>query len=182
MLLTVFLYNDHLSIPAIFWRSQKWRLYTGSTVLSCYWSQVGEQTLLQSNKKSKIVLNLLCEVSTLQSLVTKTLVNKEIQPICHLSSYLCCQIVMSQRCISYVTTWCSLVHTCLQQVKTFLICHVTSQDHDWRNKWLYGWMPLKVSGGQRPCGAGDMFLICQMISQDHVIKRLCDFMSVSSSG
>ena len=36
-------------------------------------------------------------------------------------------------------------------------------------------------GGHKQCGCGDMFLICHLILQDHMIKRSCDFMSRSPS-
>ena len=32
-------------------------------------------------------------------------------------------------------------------------------------------------GGQSHSGSGDMFLVYHMISQDHMIKGSCDFMS-----
>ena len=48
--------------------------------------------------------------------------------------------------------------------------------------------PLKVSqysakfSGYRHCGSGDiMVLVCQIISQDHVIKGSCNFMGRSQS-
>lgn len=34
-------------------------------------------------------------------------------------------------------------------------------------------------GGHRHCGSGDIFLICNMISEEHVTKGLCDFMDRS---
>ena len=53
--------------------------------------------------------------------------------------------------------------------------------------WVCGWEFLIVChhpstfGGQRHCGSGDMFLISHVISKDHVLKGLCDFIGGSSS-
>ena len=48
--------------------------------------------------------------------------------------------------------------------------------------------PLKISqqpakfGGHRYCGSGDiLILVCQVTSQDYVIKETCDFMTTSVS-
>ena len=47
--------------------------------------------------------------------------------------------------------------------------------------------PLKVAhdpgkfGGHRYFGNGDMFLVCHVILQDHVITWLCDYMGRTSS-
>ena len=53
---------------------------------------------------------------------------------------------------------------------------------------LYGSEPLKVShhptkcGGHGYCGSGDIkVLVCQVISQDHLMKLSCDFMDRSPS-
>ena len=52
---------------------------------------------------------------------------------------------------------------------------------------LYGCKLLTLShhtanfSGFKHCGGGDISLICQKISQDHVIKGQCNFMSGSSS-
>ena len=64
---------------------------------------------------------------------------------------------------------------------TFLICHVTSRDHVFKE--------LRVESPDSkslPChwssASGDMTnLICYVTSQDHVIEGSCDFMSGSSS-
>ena len=49
--------------------------------------------------------------------------------------------------------------------------------------WLYGWEPLTLAthaanfGGFRHCGSGDkIFLICHVISKDHLFKGLRDIM------
>ena len=53
---------------------------------------------------------------------------------------------------------------------------------------LYGWMPLTLGhhdatfGGFSHCGSGDeMFLMCHMISKDHVFKGLRDFIRENPS-
>ena len=33
-----------------------------------------------------------------------------------------------------------------------------------------------IVGDHRHCISGDMFLVCHVISEDHVVKRSCDFM------
>ena len=77
-----------------------------------------------------------------------------------------------------------------------IICHVIdslsrdlARPHDQRVKRLYRLKPIKVSyhpvkfGSHWHCGSGSMMiLVCDMISHDHVIKGLRDFMGRSFQG
>ena len=53
--------------------------------------------------------------------------------------------------------------------------------------WLYWQVPIKVTnqpakfGGPRQCENGDMYLVCHVISQNHVIKLSGDFIGRNSS-
>ena len=71
---------------------------------------------------------------------------------------------------------------------TYLICHVTLQDHvikglyDYGNKLLTACNHHANFDGHRHCGSGAiMFLIYHVSSCDHVFKRLCHVMSGSFS-
>ena len=64
---------------------------------------------------------------------------------------------------------------------TFLICHVTSRDHVFKELRVES-----LDSKSLPCHwsstSGDMTnLICYVTSQDHVIEGSCDFTSGSSS-
>ena len=55
----------------------------------------------------------------------------------------------------------------------FLICHVTLQNYFFKCR-------VSGFGGFRHCLSGYIiFLICQMILQDNVIKGLCNFTSIN---
>lgn len=69
-----------------------------------------------------------------------------------------------------------------------LVCHVFSQDHIYYMAMrLYGKKSFKVSHhlakccGHRHCGSRDMFLVCQVNSQDCMIIWSCGFMGGSCS-
>ena len=74
-----------------------------------------------------------------------------------------------------VTPLSNMVVTGIVVVEMFLICYVNSRNH-----FLNGmWVSLVASG---IVIVGDIaFLICHIISKDHVIKWLCNFMSESFS-
>ena len=69
------------------------------------------------------------------------------------------------------------------------VCHVTLQDHVHVIRALFDFMikshsrhhPSKFCG-HRICGSGDIIvLVCHEISQDQVIKGLCNFMGGNPS-
>ena len=59
--------------------------------------------------------------------------------------------------------------------------------HDQRIMWLCKYEPINISyhlakfGGHRVFGRGDMFFLCHVILQDHLIKAFNDFMVRSPS-
>ena len=64
---------------------------------------------------------------------------------------------------------------------TFLICHVTSRDHVFKELRVES-PDSKSLPYHWSSASGDMTnLICYVTSQDHVIEGSCDFMSGSSS-
>ena len=72
---------------------------------------------------------------------------------------------------------------CGSRDKTYLICHLTACGMS----LLYAWKHVIVAhhlakfDGHRPCGRRNMYLICHVPLQDHVIKGSCDFMEGHSS-
>ena len=65
---------------------------------------------------------------------------------------------------------------CAIRVSVILICQMTSQKHAFKVSChvMVSHHPDKF-GGHRDCGRRDMFLICHMISQDHMTQQPRDY-------
>ena len=82
---------------------------------------------------------------------------------------------------SYTPTLTSLVGIVVGDITNFNLSHDLTKPRDYMFMWLYGYKLVKVNHhptmfcGHRHFGSGDMFLVRYVISQDHDIKCLCDF-------
>ena len=65
---------------------------------------------------------------------------------------------------------------CALRDSVILICQMTSQKHAFKVSChvMVSHYPVKF-GGHRHCGRRDMFLICHMISQDHMTQQPRDY-------